>query len=32
LIGNAYEGVGIPQCIQLARKTAEHFANLFRPK
>jgi oxygen-dependent protoporphyrinogen oxidase len=24
LVGNAYEGVGIPDCVQLARRTAEH--------
>lgn len=30
LVGNAFDGVGIPQCIQLARKTAEHFATLFQ--
>ncbi|MEQ1826824.1 MAG: protoporphyrinogen oxidase [Pirellula sp.] len=29
LAGNAYEGVGIPQCIRQARQTAEHFAALF---
>ena len=28
LIGNAFDGVGIPQCIRLARQTAEHFASL----
>ena len=28
LIGNAMDGVGIPQCVKLARKTAEHFAGL----
>ncbi len=33
LVGNAFDGVGIPQCIQLARKAAEHFATLLqRPK
>ena len=31
LVGNAFDGVGIPQCIRLARKTAEHFASLFSP-
>ncbi len=31
LIGNAFDGVGIPQCIRLARQTAEHFASLFKP-
>ena len=30
LVGNAFDGVGIPQCVQLARKTAEHFATLFQ--
>lgn len=29
VIGNAFDGVGIPQCIRLARQTAEHFATLF---
>ena len=28
LVGNAFDGVGIPQCIRLARQTAEHFAAL----
>lgn len=28
LVGNAFDGVGIPQCIRLARQTAEHFAEL----
>lgn len=30
LIGNALEGVGIPQCIRLARQAAEHFAATFQ--
>ena len=30
LIGNAFDGVGIPQCVRLARQTAEHFASLVR--
>jgi len=29
LTGNAFDGVGIPQCIRLARQTADHFASLF---
>ena len=29
LIGNAYDGVGIPQCIRLARQSAEYFAKRF---
>ena len=29
LIGNAFDGVGIPQCIKLARQTAEGIANKF---
>ena len=32
LIGNAFDGVGIPQCIRLARQTAEHFASLFQAR
>ena len=32
LVGNAFEGVGVPQCIRLARQTAEHFASLFQSK
>ena len=28
LVGNAFDGVGIPQCIRLARQTAEDFAAL----
>ena len=31
IIGNAFDGVGIPQCIKLARETAEHFAGIFSP-
>ena len=31
LIGNAFDGVGIPQCVRLARRSAEHFATLFAP-
>jgi len=27
LTGNAYNGVGIPQCIRMARKSAEHLAS-----
>ena len=30
LIGNAFDGVGIPQCVRLARQTAEHFVSLFQ--
>ena len=30
LVGNAFDGVGIPQCVRLARQTAEHFASLYR--
>ena len=30
LVGNAFDGVGIPQCVRLARQTAEHFASLFK--
>lgn len=30
LIGNAFDGVGIPQCIRLARQTADHFAALVK--
>lgn len=26
LVGNALDGVGIPQCVRLARQAAEHFA------
>ncbi len=29
LVGNAFDGVGIPQCVRLARQTAEHFASIF---
>jgi len=29
LVGNAYDGVGIPQCIRLARQSAEYFAKRF---
>jgi oxygen-dependent protoporphyrinogen oxidase len=29
IIGNAFDGVGIPQCIRLARTTAEKIANSF---
>jgi protoporphyrinogen/coproporphyrinogen III oxidase len=29
LIGNAFEGVGIPQCVKLARQTAEFYASRF---
>jgi len=32
LVGNAFEGVGVPQCIRLARQTAEHFASLLHSK
>jgi oxygen-dependent protoporphyrinogen oxidase len=32
IIGNAFDGVGIPQCIKLARETAEHFAAHFKAK
>ena len=32
LVGNAFDGVGIPQCIRLARQSAEHFASLFKDK
>ena len=31
LVGNAFDGVGIPQCVRLARQTAEHFASIFSP-
>jgi len=31
LVGNAFDGVGIPQCIRLARQTAEHFAAWVNP-
>ncbi len=30
LVGNAFDGVGIPQCVRLARQSAEHFASLFQ--
>ena len=30
LVGNAFDGVGIPQCVRLARQSAEHFASLFK--
>jgi oxygen-dependent protoporphyrinogen oxidase len=30
LIGNAYDGVGIPQCIRQARMTADYFTSLFQ--
>lgn len=29
LVGNAYDGVGVPQCVRLAKQTANHFAKLF---
>ena len=29
LVGNAFDGVGIPQCVRLARQAAEHFASFF---
>jgi len=28
LVGNAYEGVGIPDCVRLAKDTADRIANL----
>jgi len=31
LIGNAFDGVGIPQCVRLAKRSAERFATLFAP-
>lgn len=32
LVGNAFDGVGVPQCVRLARQAAEHFASLFKSK
>jgi protoporphyrinogen/coproporphyrinogen III oxidase len=32
LVGNAFDGVGIPQCVRLARQAAEHFAFQFQSK
>lgn len=29
LVGNAYDGVGVPQCVRLAKQTAAHFSKLF---
>jgi protoporphyrinogen oxidase len=30
LVGNAYRGVGIPQCVVMAHVAAERIAALFR--